>query len=917
MRLFEWLFGLCTRLLPGALREAHGDEMRATFRRRLRDHRRRGDRSAAVAYALRAVADVIGTGVRERMRSDEPAAPGIDDDGTGGGGMTTELWIDVKVAVRRLARSPGFTASAVLVLAVGIGANTAIFSAVKAALLTPPPYPDPGRLVLLDLTDSSTTRPDPLRSIPWSYPKYRVLESSGQLPVESLAAYAVRSLTLAGEAAAERISAEVVTPGYLEVLGRAPVAGRSFHADDDAPEATPVALLSHALWQERYGSDRDVVGRTISLNGTPVTVVGVAPTGFRGLSGDADLWIPVHAAAGILAPFLIQGAQAHWLQAVARLEPGATMEGLRNAMTSVGAAVAEAHPDPDPTVVRGADARRLVEARQHPQARRSLLVLAAAAGLLLVVACANLAGLLLVRAREADRATAVRLALGATRWRASRGFVVESLILALAGAGAAILVAHVGADLLTAAWPERFMDGAWNLRAVDLELVRVDGTALAFALILALVTGAAFGAVPALSASRWDPGRQLRAGAAGALGGRRGRLDLRAALVCGEIALTLVLVVGAGLLLRSLGELQGVERGYDAEQLLVFQYDIPRSSRWADDPVAFHSEYLERLRALPGVESAALGSAAPMDGHWMITGVRSAGGTVYEEGSVPHTGVQYVGPGYFETLGVELLRGRTFGPGDRAGAPPVVVIGRTAAREFFPDADPLGRQLAIGTSITPEGSEGAEVVGIVEDVLYDPPERGVMPEVYVSVHQDAIRGPRVFVRTRGEPLSLVGPARRALAAMDSDIPLHGARTLNQIESAATADTRVLGVLLAAFAGLALLMAGTGIWAMVAYAVSRRTRELGLRLALGANPTEVLTLVLRRGIVLAVAGVAAGGVGAWALGRIFRSLLYEVSPTDPVAFAGGAAFLLAVSTLAAWLPARRATRVDPMEALRAE
>lgn len=917
MSIPERLFGWSTRFLPRRLREEHGGEMRVTFRRRLDERLRRGGHPAAAGYLIRAVADVMATGFRERMRAAGPTIRRTSIRDTGGGGMTAELWTDVKVASRRLARSPGFAAAAVVVLALGIGANTAIFSAVKAALLTPPPYPEAQRLVLLDLTDSSTVRPGPARPFPWSYPKYRILAGADRLPIAAVAAYAVRSFTLAGNEAAERVSAEVVTPAYLNVLGLSPAVGRNFRPDDDAGDSDPVALLSHGVWEERYGADPGVVGRSISVNGDPVTVVGVAPAGFRGLSGDADLWLPVHTGAGLLAPFLVQGAQSHWLQAVGRLEAGATMDAVRSGMTTVAAAVTEAHPDSDPTVVRGGDARRLVEARRHPGARRSLLVLAAAAGLLLVVACANLAGLLLARARDQDRATAVRLALGASRWRAARGFLVESLLLALAGGAAAVLVAHVGVDLLVAAWPERFLDGAWNLRSLDLDRVRMDGGVLAFALGLAVLTGLAFGAVPALSASRRDPGRQLRKGAAGALGSRGGGLNLRAGLVAGEIAVTLVLIVGAGLLLRSLGQLQAVERGYDTDRLLVVQYDLPRSSRWADQPVAFHEEYLERLRALPDVESAAMGSAAPMSGHWMISGVRRAGSTTYAEGSEPGIGVQFVSPGYFSTLGVDLVSGRTFGPEDRRDSPPVVLLSRTAAEELFPEGDAVGRRIAMRVELTPEGSEGAEVVGVVDDVLYDPPGKGVMPEAYVSMRQQAIRGPRVLLRTRGEPLSLVRPARRILAEIDPEIPLHGARSLSELEAAATADTRVLGLLLATFAGLALLLAGTGVWAIVAYAVSRRTRELGLRIALGAEPAEVVGLVLRRGVVLAVAGIAAGAGGAWALNRVFPSLLYEVSPSDPVTFGAGAALLLAVSLLAAWLPARRATRADPMEALRAE
>ncbi|MFW6175653.1 MAG: ABC transporter permease, partial [Acidobacteriota bacterium] len=415
------------------------------------------------------------------------------------------------------------------------------------------------------------------------------------------------------------------------------------------------------------------------------------------------------------------------------------------------------------------------------------------------------------------------------------------------------------------------------------------------------------------------PGRDLRQGASGALGyGRSGgrRPGLRSGLVAAEVAVTLVLVVGAGLLVRSLAELQAVDRGVDPEGLLVFEYSLPRTSGWADDPVAFHQAYLERLRELPGVASASLGCAVPLGGHCMITMVRQAGATTYPEGSRPEVGVDFVDHEFFETLGVPLLRGRTFDRRDRSDSPPVAVLNETASRRLFPNGEAVGRKLSIGTSLTPEGAGGAEVVGIVGDVLYDAPDKGVMPEVYLSMHQQE-GGSKIFVRAAGEPMALLAPARALLARLDPDVPLYGARTLADQEARATADTRVLGGLLAVFAALALLLAATGVWAVVAHTVVRRTRELGLRVALGAVPGSVVALVVRQGAGPAVTGVALGIALAWAGGRALQGLLYEVSPTDPVTLAAGALFLLAVSAAAAWLPARRATRIDPMEALRTE
>ncbi|HLE83054.1 MAG TPA: ABC transporter permease, partial [Thermoanaerobaculia bacterium] len=375
--------------------------------------------------------------------------------------MTSEIGQEAKVALRTLRRAPGFALAAVLVLALGIGANVAIFSAVEATLLTPPPFPEPERLVLLDLTDASTERPEPPRPFPWSYPKLRILAEAADRLADPVAAYAVRPLTLTGAGEATRVSVEVVTPDYLEVLGVAPALGRDLEAADDLPGAEPVALLSHALWRERFGADPAVVGGIVTLNGTPVAVAGVAPPGFRGLSGDAELFLPVHAGASLIAPFLVSGAQAHWLQAVGRLRPEASLAALGSQMAAIGEAAEAAFPDSDPTVVRSGGARSLEEARTHPQARRSLLVLSAAAMLLLLVACANLAGLFLARAGARSRETAVRIALGAGRWRVARGVLAESLLLAAAGGVLALLVARAGVDLLAAAWPERFLYGGW------------------------------------------------------------------------------------------------------------------------------------------------------------------------------------------------------------------------------------------------------------------------------------------------------------------------------------------------------------------------------------------------------------------------------------------------------------------------
>jgi putative ABC transport system permease protein len=901
------LFRLALLAHPPSLRERYGAEMRATFHAAVRERRRKG-RWAATWYTVRASADVARSGWRERRK----------------GGMAMGEWpTDVRVAARALRRTPWFTAAAVLVLALGIGANAAVFSALKATLLTPPPYPHPDELVLLDLTEASHGNAP--RTFPWSYRKYEVLAETRDMPLEASAAYASRQVTLTGTGDATYLTAELVTPHYLKVLGLTPVLGRDFTATDDVDGAAPVALLGYGLWQERFGADRGVVGRSVTLNGHAVTVVGVAPAGFRGLTGGARLFVPVHTGAVLFSPVLVNGTQAHWLRAVGRLAPGTTLAALRQRMQAVGKSVVETYPPFDPTVVQGASAQSFLSARVNDQAKRSVLILSAAAALLLLVACANLAGLLLARASGRTREAAVRVAMGAGRWRVARGFLVEAMLLAVGGGAAALVVARFGARALAAAWPARFLNGSWDVRGVDLSAVSVDGRVIAFAALATLVVGLVFGALPALRVSQVSPSRELRSGTAGERHAPRGP-DLRGTLVSAEIALALVLLVGAGLLIRSLRELQSVERGFRPGNLVTFSFDIPRTSHWSDDVAGFNERYLEKLTALPDVESAAVSCIAPLEGHCWITEVRRAGDRAWSEGSRPSIGVNQVSDDVFSTLGVPLLQGRTFTSEDQKGSRPVVVLSEAAVRRLFPDGHALGQPVAMGIDLTPEVGSGvqgtggggatAEVIGVVGDVLYDRPENGVMPEAYIEERQEP--GSSSFiVRTRGEPLAVIPGARAALATLDPDLPIYGVSTDSQWEAGATADTRVLGGLLGAFAALALLLACTGVWGVVAYAVTRRTPELGLRVALGAEPGQVVALVVRGGLVLAVMGVLAGAVGAWGAARVLASLLYDVAPTDPLTFMVAAALLLLVAALAAWVPARKATRVDPMVALRAE
>jgi predicted permease len=641
------------------------------------------------------------------------------------------------------------------------------------------------------------------------------------------------------------------------------------------------------------------------------TVVGIAPAGFRGVSGNGGLWVTPHAAAALISPVMVRASQAHWMRAIGRLSEGATLASLDERMEAAGRAVMESYPPSNPSEVQSAAGQGLAEARVNPQARSSLLVLSAAAALLLIIACANLAGLLMARASARRREAAVRAALGAGRWRVARGVLAESLLLAACGGLAAVAVAHLGSSLLVEAWPSRFLTGDWNVRFVDLSTIGVDRSALVFAGGIALLAGGLLGVIPAVAAARTRPAATLRESGIGR-SRRRGPFEARGALVVGEMALALVLVVGAGLLLRSLGELQAVDRGYEPGNLLTFQVQVPRGSAWAEDVAGFHALVEERLGALSEVEAVGMGCVAPLSGHCMITGVHRAGDRTFEQGSGPSIGVHYVSDGYFRTLGIAPRAGRAFDSRDQADSPPVVVLSERAARELFPGEDPLGRPIAMGTGLTSDGAT-AEVIGVMADVLYDRPENGVMAEAYVSHRQDASYGTFV-VRTRGDAVAAVPAVRAAVAGLDGDIPLFMLRTLDDIEASVVSETRALGTLLAVFAALALLLACTGVWAAVAWVVTRRTREIGVRMALGARPGQVVRELVLGGLGVTLVGTALGVAAAWWASRILASLLYEVGPTDPATYTGGAALLVTVALLASWLPARRATRVDPAVAL---
>ena len=924
------------RAFPRRVRQRFGEEMCADFETLLAD--RRGS-AARLLLCARAVLDVLGAGLRSRIEEARfsqgvASAAARSHPGTRRGETmwTSGLGGDLRAALRSLRRAPVFTACGALVLALGIGANGAAFSTLRATLLAEPPYPHLERLAVVDLT---LYQPGKIRGIgtvsgfdkpqseaqrmPWSYPKFQELLRDPDNPFEAIAGYTTREATLTSHGQAERVTVEVVSPGYLELLGVAPDLGATLATE--AGDDDPGIVLSRALFDSRYGSDTSLVGGRISINGKPVAVAGVAPAGFAGLTGDAQAWIAFESIGLVSQPKLLTWPQAHWFFVLARLPVDATVDSARPVVTLIGDRIARTVVDDglDPSAKWSADLRSLLDARRNPNAGRAVVVLGVASVLILLIACANLAALQLARASARVREVAVRRALGAARWRLVRSLGLESLILGLLGGALGLLLYAPARAGLAAIWPESFQSGEARLFYADAGSLSLGLAGLAFHFAVAVIAGLSFGVIPALWVSGRRAGSLARAAAPAGATGSRGSW-LREGLVAAQVALALVFLVAAGLLVRSLFELRSVPVGFEPRGLLSVQFDLPPESAWAARGSEFHELFRARLAALPGVESASLG-LAPLGGHWWITALREiAGRPPIPQGERQEIGVDAVSDDHFRALGVPLLAGRTFEPGDHATSPPVLVINEIAARrllEVTEVADAVGQRIGLGIGLTPEGST-AEVIGVVGDVLYERPSEGMMPEAYLSLRQqpDGSYG-SVVLRASGDPLDQVPAVRRVLAEIDPALALSAVRTVEDLGLEKLGDARALAMLLLGFAGIALLLATAGTYGVVASWAAQRDRELGIRLALGAGVARLERMVLRRGVATALVGVALGLVGASFATRGVEAFLFEVDTADPATLGLAAAALCAVAVLASYLPARRVTRIDPVESLRAE
>lgn len=813
-------------------------------------------------------------------------------------------------------KSPGFTAVAVLSLALGIGANTAIFSVTNAVLWTPLPYRDADSVMQVERVDDKTGA-----ASPWSYPKFEVLRDNNQV-FESVAAYSNQNFALTDTDDPQRIEVEMVSASYFPLLGIEAIRGRTFLMEEDqTPGTHAVALIGYGMWLRRFGSDAGILGQTISINKVRFEIVGIMPEWFRGQTGTAEVWVPMMMAPQLTFARRLQSKFSHWHEVIARLKSGVSAPQARAEMDAFGQRIDEAIPWPanfGPSSPERVRALTLKEARTDPAISRSLLVLLGAVGLVLLIACANVANLLLARSLSRRREIAVRTALGASRGRMIRQMLTESILLSLIGAAAGLIVAYWGIELLTAfkpaTVPGQVAVSQFVTPALDFSPARIDSQVLAFTMLLSLLTGIIFGLVPALQASRADVSESLKenANAPTALINLR-RLTPRSLLVIAEIAFSIVLLIGAGLMIRSFARLQAIPAGFDAENVLTLQIDLPKYTPTA--AATFFEQLLDRASQMPGVEAASVASATPLSSNRGATSMKIKGRDSQGEDSAMIVGVHSIGPDYFKAFRIPIIEGRAFTSQDREGAHRVAIINESAARRFWPDEDAMGKEIWLGVGWEPD--DFAEVVGIVGDVKYGRIEEAVRPEVYVSYLQPTESASFVILRTASNPLSFVPAVRRQIIAFDRNAPIYDIKTMEERAASVTSRTRFSALLLGIFAALALVLSAAGIYGVMAYAVSNRTREIGIRIALGANRTNVMRLVLTDAALLILAGLATGIGGAFAATRLLASQLYEIDTTDPATFIFVSVLFAVVALLASFVPARNAMKVDPLVALRSE
>ncbi len=835
-----------------------------------------------------------------------------------GGQWLETFWQDLRYGARVLIKNPFFTLVAVLTLALGVGANTAIFSVVNAVMLRPLPYHQPERLVSV-----YRAQPDPAEgSLPtsWAYPRFELLRDHSQ-SFEAVAGYTQSLYNLTGTDEAERLRVEMVSASYFPLLGIEAIAGRTFTVEEDkAPGVNLFALLGHSLWQRRFSADAQVIGKTIELDNHPFTIVGVLPPGFRGQEGTAEVWAPMMAAEVLRSKGDLANPRSYWLQVIARLKGGVTLAQAQAEMALVGERIEQTFPgsaqtNPPSAIKKVPTLAPLQSAKVDPAIKRSFLILLAAVSLVSLIACANTASLLLARGAGRQKEFAARLALGASRLRLMRQLLTESVLLALIGGALGALVALWGIKLLLNFRPS---DNAqfWTsyARTFDFFTINLDWRTLTFNFLLALATGVLFGLLPAIQASHANVNEALKEGAGGSFAGfrplRRSRImPARSLLVISEIALSLVLLISAGLMIKSLARLHTVNLGFTPENVIMMDATM------RNPKLEFYEQLLARIQGLPGIEAAAIGSSAPLLGHSSNTLMEIEGRTTNKMAGI---GFDSVSPDYFKTLGINLIKGRVFTAQDRIGAPRVAVINQAAAERIFRGEEPLGKRLRPFVDPSYEtGEKFVEVVGVVSNAKYGRIEEAVAADIYLCALQPTDRTQKLIVRSNIDPAAIAAAVRREVLALDKNVPLTKIQTMTERVAEVTSRTRFIALLLGLFAGVALLLSAIGVYGVMSYSVSARTRELGIRIALGAQDGAVLRLVLRDGLALIGAGLVLGALTAWATLRVLKGQLYDVGSTDPLIFGVAPLLLAVVAMWACYAPARRATKTDPLVALRCE
>ena len=823
--------------------------------------------------------------------------------GDASGKLSGNQDVNMKNALRSLAQNPGFSLTVVLTLAVGIAANVLIFSVLYAVLIRPLPYVEPERLYSLF---RSTNESGQLESIPyWSFPKYQIVQQQSQ--AFDIAAFFQQPFPLTGTNNTERLQVEFATPNYFSVLGIQAATGRTFLQSDSAE---PMVLLGHNLWQRRFRGSEDVVGKTLQLDGKTLTVVGVLPESFHGQSGTAEVWVPMNMLPAFTFPRRLETAYAYWHEVIARLKPGVTEATAQADLKMQSSRIDSAFPQDPGTAPDEVISIPVQKANLDPRLQDSLVLLCCAVGLVLLIACVNVANMILARSISRKKEIGIRIALGAGRRRIIQLLLAEAGVLALTSGVLAIVLAVWGADLLSSLLPQTQSTLGLQPFRVFSGVKPLDFPVIGFAILLSAATAFMVGLPVALRLSNGDINNSLKNGSSDA--SRLPAQKYARLLVSSEVALSLILLVSAGLLIHSFWKLQSTNLGVRSDHVLTLKIDYPRdynSSR-------FQGTLLQRLSAYPGVTSASVASTMPLSGMYGKTGIRIEG-RPDSNGNPPVVGFHIVSSGYFSTLQIPFLRGQNFSDKHRDASPRVAIVTNKAAKELWPNENPIGQRLRLGLGWEPP-NDFAEVIGVVGDVKYGKVDAVPTPDVYLHYLQPTGElCPFVIVKSDADPTALTRDFRAEIRRIDSNLPVYDIKTMEERIGDANSGIRFIALVLAVFAGLALSLAGIGIFAVTSYTVSGRRKEIAIRMALGSTQRSAMNHIIRDIGMYVIAGTFAGLVFAFVTTHLFKSLLFQVVPNDPATILISAAFLLVVAYIACYLPARRATRIDPMKILKYE